>query len=54
MQHNELQSVRHQLEILSMQRRQDETTHDKNYQELQKVNALIEQKLSLTEKDRDE
>lgn len=30
MQRNELQSVRHQLEILSMQRRQDETAHDKN------------------------
>jgi hypothetical protein len=39
------------LEQLDSSKRQNEFIASKKYQELEKLNALIEQKMSLTEKD---
>lgn len=48
---NEVQALKHQLDIIEMQKRQADSSQNKKFTELEKLNALIEQKLTLTEQD---
>lgn len=39
---NELQALKHQLDIAEMQKRQADSSQNKKFTELEKLNALIE------------
>jgi len=41
--------LKHSLDISEIEKRKADTSQDKKYNELEKLNALIEQKLTLTE-----
>ena len=47
----EIQGLKHQLDIIDLDKRQTDSSQNKKFTELEKLNALIEQKLILTEKD---
>ena len=49
MKDNELQNLKHSLDIAEMEKKKSDTSYGKKYTELEKLNALIEQKLTLTE-----
>lgn len=45
----EIQALKHQIDINDLQKRQTDSSQSKKFTELEKLNALIEQKLTLTE-----
>lgn len=47
----ELQGVKHKLELAEMEKRYGESGQQKKVAELEKLNALLEQKFSLTERE---